>query len=826
MTSIIRYSRGHGPKDNTPQQLQADDFQSFVDAVKADTQAQKGTGWVSGPLAVAPDDEWHNKRDSMKYAIGKPHRCSQCAQSRRWIGGDIDNGKTLATRGFTPAMLVDLVQYMMPFASLIYTTHSHTAEIPRVRYIVELDRPATRDELKRASEAMRLRIDGYLREQGHTEAIDWDSAADAAELPLYLPGPDAQFHGDGTGQPVKLDELLAEVPERQAPPPRAPLDPSELSERAEILSFLAARIDNDGAGMEYDTWLRVLMGIHHETGGSDEGLQVALEFSSRSDKCDEALTEYKFRSFSPDHPTPVTMGTVEKMAEVGYLDLMEATENLTPEVAAEKPNLVAMFARLASKRLKAVPARTIWSRIKSTTKLPFSVLEDAASESAGGHGADGGTGEGVDHLHLAMQVIAQIGADNLIHVPGHVYRWRDAGVWRPADPEEVRQWVQRGIPHLVDEVSRGLVDGVTATLKTEIYRPEHRFNIGDPETINTPNGELVLVTGQWHLMPHEKTSYRTTQIPVMYDPAATAPRFVQFLSEVFPGDEQQQQALLEMMGYSLVAHCRHERFVILIGPGANGKSVVLDLLEALAGRENVAAVQPSQLDNPFQRAHLHEKLINIVSEIKQGTVLDDDALKGIVSGEAVTVEHKYGHPFVMHPFSTCWFGTNHMPNTRDFSDGLFRRTLILQFEQVFKSELGNHDPHLKDKLKAELPGVLNMALAAYARAVDRGFTMPDKSMQARDEWRLEADQVAQFVDDDCTTIPGGEVEIGELFDRYKSWAVEAGVHKTMTKKGFRNRLTQLGYGHKRTNSARYVTGIRLGRLPDGAQEYAAASGGF
>jgi len=288
---------------------------------------------------------------------------------------------------------------------------------------------------------------------------------------------------------------------------------------------------------------------------------------------------------------------------------------------------------------------------------------------------------------------------------------------------------------------------------------------------------------------------------------------MKFMDEIFKGDSdatEKTQALMEMVGYSLMAHCRHERFIILVGSGANGKSVLLAILEALIGPQNVGGVQPSQFDRPFQRAHLHGKLANIVTEIKQGEIIDDASLKGNVSGEPTTVEHKFQDPFTMRPFSTCWFGTNHMPHTRDFSDALFRRALVVEFNQVFKPELNNCDPQLKDKLLGELPGILNIALTAYADALKNGFTMPESCITARENWRLEADQVAQFVDDLCDkNISSPGIGANVLFSTYKTWANDSGIHNQLGIKAFRDRLTRLGFGQKRTKNARMVTGISL-----------------
>lgn len=216
----------------------------------------------------------------------------------------------------------------------------------------------------------------------------------------------------------------------------------------------------------------------------------------------------------------------------------------------------------------------------------------------------------------------------------------------------------------------------------------------------------------WCLEPHDKQSYRTTQLPIFYDPKAAAPRFEQFLYEVFEGDEDAEAKkilICELLGYSLLTSCEFEKFIILLGSGANGKSVLLHIVEQLVGTSQVAAVQPSQFDNRFQRAHLFGKLVNIVTEIAEGAEIADAALKAIVSGERTTAEHKHKSPFDFHPFSTCWFGTNHMPHCRDFSDALFRRAIILSFNRKFEG--AHRDVNLRDFMTSHKQIVANQCNA-------------------------------------------------------------------------------------------------------------------
>ncbi|EBA02208.1 hypothetical protein RB2150_15970 [Rhodobacterales bacterium HTCC2150] len=451
--------------------------------------------------------------------------------------------------------------------------------------------------------------------------------------------------------------------------------------------------------------------------------------------------------------------------------------------------------------LKPMRRDAIFRHIKTATGVPLGALRAQ-------HAQDTDTPPEPNHLDFARLTLGQIGLENIICADGFVWEWSDTGVWKLQDDRSLKQTVQGVIDHLDDEVGviASRVNGTVDVLKSEIFKPDHAFNLGDPETVNCLNGELTLDG----LRPHCREHYRTTQIPVEYDPEAKAPMFEAFLDQVFREDEDRAdkiRTVLELMGYSLMSHARHELFLMLIGPGANGKSVLLGVLEGLLGAANVAGVQPSNFDNRFQRAHLHQKLANIVTELRQGEVIADAELKAITSGEPATVEHKFQNPFVMRPFATCWFGTNHMPHTRDFSDALFRRATILKFNRTFAEH--EQDPMLKIKLLNELPGILNLALDAYIVTTFAGFTAPQSSIEAKQEWKLEADQVAQFVDDACDADPNGEVPIGHLYKFYGQWADDVGISRTVTMKILRDRLTTLGFGGRRTGKARFVTGLRL-----------------
>lgn len=108
------------------------------------------------------------------------------------------------------------------------------------------------------------------------------------------------------------------------------------------------------------------------------------------------------------------------------------------------------------------------------------------------------------------------------------------------------------------------------------------------------NGVLdlaALLRGETHgsLNRHTPALVSTVKLPFSYDRDAQCPRWGDFLKQVLP-DEDSRNVLQEIFGYCLTYDTTLHRFFVLQGTGANGKSVVLDVLERLLGGANVSHV--------------------------------------------------------------------------------------------------------------------------------------------------------------------------------------------------------------------------------------------
>jgi hypothetical protein len=104
-----------------------------------------------------------------------------------------------------------------------------------------------------------------------------------------------------------------------------------------------AAIPNDTSPLGYDEWRDIISGIHHATGGSDEGYALALEFSARAPHFDEdelAIKVWAWLDQKGETANPITERTIfAKAREHGWQDVASADdfEDLTPVVIDGEP---------------------------------------------------------------------------------------------------------------------------------------------------------------------------------------------------------------------------------------------------------------------------------------------------------------------------------------------------------------------------------------------------------------------------------------------------------------------------------------------------------
>lgn len=420
-----------------------------------------------------------------------------------------------------------------------------------------------------------------------------------------------------------------------------------------------------------------------------------------------------------------------------------------------------------------------------------------------------------DHTELAGYIGER---DKFISNRGDFWAFsEDAGIWQRVPTEMLHRRIQEVCRQFSIAANSSRITGAEKMAHGVHYR-DVEWDATDPRAIAVQNGVLVYRNHKWKLTPYRAQDYRRISLPITYDPNAKCPRFMQYLKEVFAGADDAQariRALVEFMGLSLTATTEYERAILLLGRGGNGKSKVLNMVQAMVGPDYRAAVELSQLDNRFQQSHLDGKLINVMSETSTDGAMPDATIKKIISGETLTAERKFKDAFDFRPTCKLWLATNHLPSTKDFSDGLFRRFTILQFPNRF-DDRPDVDTELDAKLKAETSGVLNFCLDALASVYDRHrLTTPASSTEIAQGWRLSSDQVVQFLDEAVVLDNAARTPSNDIYQLYTAWAAQAGIRRTLNRKNLTLRLEAHGMEYGKFRGTRTIFGIRERLASDG-----------
>jgi putative DNA primase/helicase len=118
------------------------------------------------------------------------------------------------------------------------------------------------------------------------------------------------------------------------------------------------------------------------------------------------------------------------------------------------------------------------------------------------------------------------------------------------------------------------------------------------------------------------------------------------------------------------------------------------------------------------------------------------------------------------------------------------------------------DGNLPDKLREELPGILNWMIQGCLAWQTNGLQPPTIVTDAGKGYRDEMDLVAQFVDDCCVVDRKAETTVAELYRNYTEWCHDNG-EQILSKREFGSRLNDLGYADRRTGIARKRRGIKI-----------------
>ena len=312
------------------------------------------------------------------------------------------------------------------------------------------------------------------------------------------------------------------------------------------------------------------------------------------------------------------------------------------------------------------------------------------------------------------------------------------------------------------------------------------------QLLNCSNGMLDLRTLE--LLPHDPSYLSCVQVPVAWDPDASAPVYEAWLEDVCGS----QAADLEEVAATMLDPTRTpHKAAFLFGPSRSGKSTFLRIMQSMAGVENRTAVTLHELStSPFAAANVYGKILNSAADLSSSHVADLSVFKMMTGEDPVHGNRKYGRQFTFTNGALFAFSANELPTVSESSRAYAERIKPFEFPNSFA---GRENPEIESTmLSSELPGILVRWVTAYRRILERGgYSVTDA--RVRQEFDTRSDRVAQWVAESCAITPYAEGQIvpatectgrRETASEFNRWAQRNGGHTMGERKVF-DRLRQI-----------------------------------
>jgi putative DNA primase/helicase len=345
-------------------------------------------------------------------------------------------------------------------------------------------------------------------------------------------------------------------------------------------------------------------------------------------------------------------------------------------------------------------------------------------------------------------------------------------------------------------------DGCFAALDLAKAEPALRLRMvnldAHPLWLNTPTATIDLETGR--VWAPRFSDYLTKATRAIYDPTAACPRWLAFLEQVLP-DPEVRAFMQRTVGVTLTDVTSEQCLWFLYGLGRNGKSTFINAVRYMLG-DYAASTKASTL---MVKAHGDDKRNDIavlrgarfvsVTETEDGQQMAESLIKEITGQDPVTARMMYAEFFTFVPTFKILLAANHKPMIRGQDLAVWRRIMLVPFEQTIPLEAV--DKRLPAALEAEASGILNWALEGFRAWYRGGLRPPTAVAAATEEYRLESDVLREFVEDCLIVGPGREARSADVFKAYQRWAEENGVQRPLTQQGLGRLLAARGYQHSR-----------------------------
>jgi len=360
--------------------------------------------------------------------------------------------------------------------------------------------------------------------------------------------------------------------------------------------------------------------------------------------------------------------------------------------------------------------------------------------------------------------------------------------------------------------------------------------------LNCENGTVNLKGPVFTISEHQRTDFQTRLVPVPYKPKAECPHWMDFLARITGNDQEFQDFMQWIIGYSLSGETSEKCLFFLLGVGDSGKTTFLETLQEMMGPDYatstdfntfVSVTARSTIRNDIAR--LQKKRIAVASEAKKGQRFDKVVLKRMTGGaETILARFLFKEYEAFQPEVKIFLGANEGPIMDPDDDPAWNRFVVVPFDVQVPEE--EKDKRLRERFRDELPGILSWAIVGarryYKDMIDgKPMQLPRRIRDAIEKYRASCEDfisprtdeerkrnakriINQFIEQSCETAEGAEETPARIMEALKAWCAEnradcSGVTEALLGRMLGRKGYMVVQGSRSGKSMRIWTNIRV-----------------
>ena len=335
----------------------------------------------------------------------------------------------------------------------------------------------------------------------------------------------------------------------------------------------------------------------------------------------------------------------------------------------------------------------------------------------------------------------------------------------------------------------------------------------DENYLNCPDGTYDMAHGMLGRHDHDSDDL-ITKITAASPGDEGSALWQETLETIFQGDQELIDYVQRIVGLAAIGEVYQEAMIIAYGDGSNGKSTFWNTIAAVMG-SYAGLISADALTVGCKRnvkpelAEVKGMRLLIASELEEGQRLSTSIVKQLCSTDLIEGEKKYKDPFKFRPTHTLVLYTNHLPRVGATDTGIWRRLIVIPFNARItgNSDIKNYSKYL---VANAAPAIMKWIIQGAQKAIRDNYRLkaPKCVQEAIARYKADNDWMSHFLDECCEAGEGLKEKSGELFAAYRAFCGRTNDFCRSTAE-FYTSLEQRGFYRQRTNTGKYVLGLRL-----------------